>query len=189
MLRSGSIPRSREHSVTLTVRSAGASVGVCTPPISTLSIVAPASAIAVQMMLTATLTARLSVPVVSRRMFFVSMVTRVRSPLMIGGNERTWSSSVDDQREEREVFDDLRVVPAFRVLLEDLVHRHLFGIIERDERPAPGRGDVVERGPDRVEVVDADRHLAPAPADRPVERLLQGHDALDRLVIERRPRG
>ena len=91
MLRSGSTPRSREHSVTLTVRSAGQSVGVCTPPISTLSMVAPASAIAVQMMLTATLTARLSVPVVSRRMFFVSTVTRVRSPLMIGGNERTWS--------------------------------------------------------------------------------------------------
>ena len=95
--------------------------------------------------------------------------------------------TVHDQREEREVFDDLRVVPAFRVLFEDLVHRHLFGIIERDELPAPGRGNVTERGFYRIQIVDADRHLAPAPADRPVERLLQGHDALDRLVIERDP--
>ena len=55
--------------------------------------VAPASAMAVQMMFAATLTARWSVPVTSRRMFFVSVVTRVRSPLMIGGNEQTWSSS------------------------------------------------------------------------------------------------
>ncbi len=91
---------------------------------------------------------------------------------------------VDDEREEREVFDDLRIVPAFRVLLEDLFHRHLFGIIERDELPGPRRCDVAERGIYRVHVMDADRNLAPAPADRPVERLLQGHDALDRLVIE-----
>ncbi len=34
-----SIPRSREHSFTLTVRSAGARVGVCTPSMPTLSIV------------------------------------------------------------------------------------------------------------------------------------------------------
>ena len=91
---------------------------------------------------------------------------------------------VHDQREEREVLHDLRVVPALRVLFEDLVHRHLLFEIERDEPPAAARGDVVERRFHRVHVMDADRNLGPAPADRPVERLLQGHDALDRLVIK-----
>ena len=73
----------------LTVRTAGARSGKETPLISTLSMVAPASARAVQMMFAATLTARWSVPVTSRRMFFVAVVTRVRSPLIIGGNEQT----------------------------------------------------------------------------------------------------
>gem|GEM_PF-6161167 len=44
------------------------------------------------MMFAAILTAFSSVPVQSRRMFFVSVVTLVSSPLMIGGNESTLSS-------------------------------------------------------------------------------------------------
>ena len=43
----------------------------------------------------------------------------------------------------------------------------------------------MERGFDLIHIVDADRNLAPAPADCPVERFLQGHDALDRFIVKR----
>jgi len=45
------------------------------------------------MMFVAVITALSSVPVQSRRMFFVAVVTLVNSPLMMGGNESTRSSA------------------------------------------------------------------------------------------------
>ena len=78
-------------------------------------------------------------------MFFV--VDGHPGPLAVDdrGKREDMVVPVDDQREEREVFDDLRIVPALRVLLKDLLHGHLFGIIERDELPAPRRSDIPER--------------------------------------------
>src|SRR5512136_1902846 len=45
----------------------------------------------------------------------------------------------------------------------------------------------MERGCDRIKVMDTDRNLAPAPANRPVERLLEGHDTLDRFIVKSNP--
>ena len=90
---SRSRPRSRLHSPTETSRNEGASDGEATPSISTVSSRPPASASAVQRIFVAVSTARRSVPVQSRRTSVVAVETRVSSPLMIGGNERTRSSA------------------------------------------------------------------------------------------------
>ncbi len=92
--------------------------------------------------------------------------------------------SIDDQWEPGEPLYQVGIVPAFRVVGEDLIKRHLPIEVQRDERAMPGRGDVVEGRRDRVEVVDPDRHLASSAADRPVEGLLEAHQALNCLFIE-----
>ena len=181
---SRSRPRSRLHSPTETSRNEGASDGVSTPSISTVSSRPPASASAVQRIVVAVSTARRSVPVQSRRTSVVAVETRVSSPLMIGGNERTLVVGVDNQGEARGIRDEVGKGPPLRVALEHLLHAHRLLEVERDEPPVARRGEVPERGADTGEVVEADRDLPAAPAHGPVERLLQAHQRDDRLLVE-----
>ena len=120
----------------------------------------------------------------SRRTSVVAVETRVSSPLMIGGNERTLVVGVDDQGEARGLRDEVGEGPPLRVALEHLLHAHRLLEVERDEAPVARRGQVPERGADTGEVVQADRDLPPAPAHGPVERLLQSHQRDDRLLVE-----
>ena len=91
---------------------------------------------------------------------------------------------IDDQWELGESLHQMGVVPALRMIGEDLIERHIPVKVQRDERATPRRGHVVEGRRDRIEVVDADCHLTPPAPDSPVESFLEAHQALDRLFIE-----
>ena len=91
---------------------------------------------------------------------------------------------INDQGEKREVPDDLCIVPALRVLFEDLIEGELFREIERDKCPRPRGSRVMERRRYCVKIVDADGDLAPPPSHSPVQCFLERHDREDRLIIK-----
>ncbi|KAF5060183.1 hypothetical protein DSECCO2_328550 [anaerobic digester metagenome] len=80
---------------------------------------------------------------------------------------------------------ELLVVPALLVLLEDLGQGHRLLLGQGDEGDGAGRNGLVDEGRlDLIEVVHPDGHLGPLASDGKVQLLLQLHERTYALVVQ-----
>ena len=76
----------------------------------------------------------------------------------------------------------MSVALALGMLFQDLIHAHLLGEVERHELSFRILAKVSERRSHARDVVHADGHLTPVPAQTPVQVLLKAHERLNGLA-------
>ena len=92
--------------------------------------------------------------------------------------------SVHNERITLATLQDMAVALALGVLLQHLLHAHLFGKVQRHELSRRIFPKVAEGRRDTREVMHADGHLASISAQPPVQILLQAHERLNGLAGE-----